>query len=266
MDTIEKQKQEGLKRSLPTFALLVGAFAAVKLAIHLLTATGYGYLCDELYAIDMSKHLAFGYVDLPPLVPALLAVNRALLGDSLFALHVLPALVGCATLVFLCLITRELGGRLFAVALLYKPIKAGPFPTTDFPPLLENRLGWDELAQTVASVYQGLPAGERAVTGIYADWFGPAGAINHYGRAYGLPPAVSGHLTYYLWGPGSSWQEMIIATLGIDRFRSFFEDIQVKAVFTNEHVSPISTRIGVFVCKRPKTSAKVIWAYLKMYK
>jgi hypothetical protein len=46
---------------------------------------------DELYTIALSRHLAFGYVDLPPLVPALVALSRALLGDSLFAHHIFPA-------------------------------------------------------------------------------------------------------------------------------------------------------------------------------
>ena len=86
-------------------------------AIHLYTAPGYGYFSDELYTIALSRHLAFGYVDLPPLVPALVALSRALLGGSLLALHIVPALAGAATLVFICLITREFGGKSFAVAL-----------------------------------------------------------------------------------------------------------------------------------------------------
>ncbi len=116
-----------MKKESLSFAVLVGTLAALKLAIHLLTATGYGYLSDELYAIDLSKHLAFGYVDFPPLVPALLALNRLVLGESLFAIHVLPALAGSATLVFVCLITRELGGRFFAVALSAVAFIASPF-------------------------------------------------------------------------------------------------------------------------------------------
>jgi hypothetical protein len=97
------------------FALLVTFFAVVKFAIHILTAQGYGYFGDELYTIALSKHLAFSYLDLPPLVPLLVAASRTLLGESLLAYHIFPALAGSATLVFVCLITREFGGRLFAV-------------------------------------------------------------------------------------------------------------------------------------------------------
>jgi hypothetical protein len=99
------------------FALLVAAFAFMKFTIHILTGQNYGYFGDEFYAIAASKHLAFGYVDLPPLTPFLVAISRALFGESLLAYHIFPALAGSVTLVFVCLITRELGGRLFATAL-----------------------------------------------------------------------------------------------------------------------------------------------------
>ncbi len=94
---------------------MIGAIA--KFALHLYVAPGYGFFFDELYTNALSRHLAFGYVDLPPLVPALVALTRLLLGDSLLATHIVPALAGSATLVFACLIAKEFGGKPFAVAL-----------------------------------------------------------------------------------------------------------------------------------------------------
>ncbi len=55
--------------------------AAAKFALHMIYAPGYGLFFDELYTIALSRHLVFGYVDLPPLVPALVALSRALLGN-----------------------------------------------------------------------------------------------------------------------------------------------------------------------------------------
>ncbi len=91
--------------------------AVFKFVIHLIYGEGYEYFFDELYTLAMSRHLALGYIDLPPLVPFLMAVSRAILGNSFFAYHVLPALAGSFTLLFLCLITRELGGKEIAVTL-----------------------------------------------------------------------------------------------------------------------------------------------------
>jgi hypothetical protein len=126
---------------------------------------------------------------------------------------------------------------------LYKPSKVGPFAVRKLPAILENRVGWDELTRVVAKVYNDLPEEERAVAGIYADYFGPAGAINHYGPQYGLPEAVTGHLNYYLWGPGSKCEVMIIATQNIGQFYLFFEDIRNAGFFENPYASPANLHI-----------------------
>ena len=94
-----------------------GAFAIVKLVLHLLTSHGYGYFRDELYYLACAARLDWGYVDHPPLSVALLALNRALLGDSLPALRFLPALAGAAVVFVTGTIARDLGGGRFAQAL-----------------------------------------------------------------------------------------------------------------------------------------------------
>ena len=97
-------------------ALLL-SLAAFKLLVQFTAIGQYGYFRDELYYIACSEHLALGYVDHPPLSIALLAVSRALIGDSLFALRLLPALAGAATVLLTGLMTREMGGGRFAQAL-----------------------------------------------------------------------------------------------------------------------------------------------------
>jgi len=93
------------------------ASAALKLLLHAFAITHYGYFRDELYYIACSKHLAWGYVDHPPLSIALLALARATLGDSLWAIRLLPALAGAGTVFLVGLLVRELGGGRFAQAL-----------------------------------------------------------------------------------------------------------------------------------------------------
>src|ERR1700758_5587736 len=96
---------------------LIALFSAITLLIHLLTDGRYGYFRDELYYIACARHLDFGYVDQPPLSILLLRLNKLLLGDSLFAIRLLPALAGAATVAFIGIIARELGGRAWAIAL-----------------------------------------------------------------------------------------------------------------------------------------------------
>src|SRR5499427_10886990 len=104
-------------RNYSTESVLIGVFAAAALLVHLLTNGRYGYFRDELYYIACARHLAFGYVDQPPLSILLLRLSELLLGDSLFAIRLLPALAGAATVALAGIIAREMGGRAWAIAL-----------------------------------------------------------------------------------------------------------------------------------------------------
>ncbi len=97
--------------------LLTGAFVVVKLALHLWVGAGYGWFRDELYYVACSDHLAWGYVDQPPLSIALLKAWRLAFGDSLVAIRLLPALAGAATIAATGWMARALGGGLFAMTL-----------------------------------------------------------------------------------------------------------------------------------------------------
>src|SRR6266496_4476819 len=97
--------------------ILIILFSGVALLVHLLTNGRYGYFRDELYYIACGRHLAFGYVDQPPLSILLLRLSELLLGSSLFAIRLLPALAGAATVTITGLMARELGGRAWAIAL-----------------------------------------------------------------------------------------------------------------------------------------------------
>jgi Dolichyl-phosphate-mannose-protein mannosyltransferase len=87
------------------------------LLVHLLTNGRYGYFRDELYYIACGRHLDLGYVDQPPLSILLLRLSQMLLGDSLFAIRLLPALAGAAIVALTGTIAREIGGGAWAIAL-----------------------------------------------------------------------------------------------------------------------------------------------------
>jgi Dolichyl-phosphate-mannose-protein mannosyltransferase len=95
----------------------LGVIAALKLLLHLLAIHQYGYFRDELYYLASTEHLAWGYVDHPPLSIAVLAAIRAVLGDSLLAIRIVPALVGAATVFLTGSLAQRLGGGPFAQAL-----------------------------------------------------------------------------------------------------------------------------------------------------
>lgn len=92
-----------------TFILLF-SLAAAKFILHfgINLASAYGYFRDEFYYIACSDHLAFGYVDQPPLSILLLKISRVFFGDSLAAIRLFPALTGALTVFLTGRIVKEL--------------------------------------------------------------------------------------------------------------------------------------------------------------
>src|SRR5512137_1249822 len=95
------------------------AISLLTLAIHLVANAfgGYGIFRDEFYYIACSKRLAMGYVDQPPLAVHVLALARRCLGDSLFAIRLLPAILHSLTVLLTARMARELEGGRFAQAM-----------------------------------------------------------------------------------------------------------------------------------------------------
>ncbi len=106
---------------------VVIAMAAALLVIHIIFNNRYDYFRDEFDYLACAKHLAWGYVDQPPLIPWLTRLSLMILGDSLRAIRFLPALTMSLTVVFTAVITRELGGRAFALICSAASVVASPF-------------------------------------------------------------------------------------------------------------------------------------------
>ena len=110
----------------PLAAGVVLGLAACKLLVLLYSGRHYGFFRDELYYLACSRHLDWGYVDQPPLIAAIGWMVRSVMGDSMMALRLLPAVAGACEVFLAALIAREMGGKktaqvLAAVATLTAP-------------------------------------------------------------------------------------------------------------------------------------------------
>ncbi len=108
--------------------LILLSLAFAVLVVHLLVNPfgAYGYFRDELYYIACSDRLAAGYVDQPPFSIFVLALNRVLFGDSLFALRLPAAFASAVTVFFTGMMARELGGNRFAQVLMALAVIVSP--------------------------------------------------------------------------------------------------------------------------------------------
>ncbi|MDQ2858784.1 MAG: glycosyltransferase family 39 protein [Candidatus Eremiobacteraeota bacterium] len=95
--------------------------------MHIATAGSYGYQRDELYFLSCARHLAWGYVDQPPLIALIAKFASTVLGDSLYALRLLPALSAAAIVALTGRLTYRLGGGLAAQSIAMLGISLAPF-------------------------------------------------------------------------------------------------------------------------------------------
>jgi hypothetical protein len=118
--------------------MVVWLIAGAKLGLHCFFNNRYSYFRDEFDYLSCGDHLAWGYVDQPPLVPFLARVSREVLGDSLRAIRFLPALAISAVVVLTGMMAREMGGRTFALLLAAATVLIAPIYLSDGSLLVTN--------------------------------------------------------------------------------------------------------------------------------
>lgn len=204
--------------------MAVVGIAALRFVILMIGANRYGYFGDELYFLAAGEHLAWGYVDFPPLIAFVAWLLRHTTGVSLIAIHTVGALAGAATVYLNGLIARELGARTYGVALACTGFMAAGvywvlnhlFTMNMFEPLL-----WMSLAYIVLRI---INSGDQRLW----LWFGVVagiGMLNKYSIAiFGfalivglvLTPErkalaqrwiwIGGAMALLIWLPNAIWQ------------------------------------------------------------
>ncbi len=122
--------------------------------------------------------------------------------------------------------------------------------------------------EQVARVYETLPelagqlAGDRKECVIFAGTYHEAGAIDFLGKAYGLPPARSYFNNYYLWGPGdTSWDVVIAVRVPKSWPEDMFGEIVEAGRTSCEYTNPLAGNDEpVYVCRKPRRPIAEVWA------
>jgi hypothetical protein len=175
-------------------------------------------------------------------------------------------------------------GTGLALAPLAKPIlpvetyvayaqRLGVAPSTDeikevgrLPQFFADRLGWREMAETVAAVHRSLPETERESACVFGQNYGHAGAIDFYRDEFGLPPAVAGHNNYHLWGPrGCSGDLWIVIDAGREGLERIFEEVELATTFTCDDCMPYEAEKPIWVCRRMMLPVEELWPRLRHF-
>ena len=136
---------------------VIGAFVTAKVILHLAIVGRYGYHGDELYFIECAKHLAWGYVDHPPMI-AFLAWLATPFDFALAALRLPSIVAGGATMYLTLRLARDWGGSTWALlfagsGILLAPVFLRMHSMLDIPAI--ELFFWTAATYVVARIHAG---------------------------------------------------------------------------------------------------------------
>jgi Dolichyl-phosphate-mannose-protein mannosyltransferase len=140
--------------------------------------------------------------------------------------------------------------------------RMGPLPQH-----FADQFGWEAMARKVKDAYDALPPEERAVAAIYGGNYGEAGAVDYFGRAWGLPRAVSGHNAYFMWGPPADGRGGVLIAVGEDRedLLETYEEVVEVGRTAEPNAMPYENDVPIYVCRRPRRTLQDVWPSTKHY-
>jgi len=129
-----------------------------------------------------------------------------------------------------------------------------------------DQFGWEEMTAMAAQAWQRVPVEQRSDCAIFGQNYGQAGAIDFFGPRYGLPKSISGHQTYWLWGPrGYSGNCMIVIGDRKERLEELFEQVEYVGASDNQYA--LERNISVYLCRRGKFgSLQNLWPQIKKWR
>ena len=134
------------------------------------------------------------------------------------------------------------------------------------PQYYADELPWPEMVAAVARVYHSLTPEEQAKTAIFGDNYGEAAAVDFFGPQYGLPKAISGHQTYFLWGPRKYTGEIVILIgRSEDDVRDQFASVEVAATLHNPYALWYENQ-PILLCRGLKSNLQEIWPRVKYWR
>lgn len=134
------------------------------------------------------------------------------------------------------------------------------------PQSYADRQGWREMVNSVKAAYDTLTPQEKAEACIFASNYGEAGAVDFYGPALGLPRAISGHNSYFIWGPqGCTGKVLITINVKLADLTSGFDSVQPAGSTSCMYCMPFENHAPIFIARGLKAPLGGAWPQVKDY-
>jgi hypothetical protein len=129
----------------------------------------------------------------------------------------------------------------------------------ELPQHFADMHGWDELAETVSHAFRALPPAEQGGARVLAANYGEAGALERHTRRYALPPVISLHNNYWLWGPGPDGGVLLVIGGEVDDHLEACSQVAVVARTSCRYCMPYERDQAIFACRGLKEPLSEIW-------
>lgn len=132
------------------------------------------------------------------------------------------------------------------------------------PQIYADMFGWPEMVEQTAAFYNTLTPEQKRNTAIWGDNYGVAGAIDFFGPRYGLPKAIGGHQSYFLWGPRDYHRPDII-NLGSGDDETLQRECDSVRVVGHADNPLAREHFDIYYCQGLRMDAQQVWPKTKRW-
>ena len=205
-----------------------------------------------LSGTSKSYYLAAAYplLALPAAVLAESVLERGWKRAAMGFYGLLLVISGCALAPFAIPILSPEGYIAYSRSLGIAPEALENSTLGALPQHFADMFGWRELVDSVLVVYNTLSPEEQSRCVIFGENYGEAGAIDVLGRDSGLPRALSGHNSYWFWGPGD-WSGEVVIVIGSDRedLEELFLSVEEAGVTSCTYCMPYENGRPIWIAR-----------------
>jgi hypothetical protein len=129
-----------------------------------------------------------------------------------------------------------------------------------------DSIGWPQLTATVAAQDAALTRAGEPPTSIFTGYYPEAAALQVFGGHDHLPPVLSGHNTYWMWGPGRASDHTVLVVDALSKLKPYFASCRLLTTYHAPYgVQNDWTDIQIAACTGPVANWPTLWPHLKYY-
>ena len=200
------------------------------------------------------------------------ALSRRVLEERVVAFPILEGVLLVTGLLILPMASPVLAPAAWVRYTTAMHLRTVPSETSESGPLPQffaDRFGWDEEVDAVVKAYRSLTPAEQQRVCIFGRDYGLAGAIDFLGphKQPGLPAAISGQNSYWMWGTHGCDANVVIAVVSDSRtqLETNYTDVELIGRISDPYAMPFERRRGIWLLRGRRPSAPFHWADERFY-